>query len=164
MGPQVHPKCFRHPQHMKNNWELRKRGYLIRFGHKEDLLLKKYDIKRPFFPPCTNWPICMNSEWSNKGNNSPPQLRVLFDEKSAQTDFLSLWKPSLLPLCSLSPLSRPTPFSSTSRSSCSFVQEGQTQQFPSFLLLFSTTALNAAGELGPNFYDTLLKAPGPPAC
>ena len=126
--------------------------------------LKKNDIKRPFFPPCTNWPICMNSEWSNKGNNSPPQLKVLFYEKSAQTDFLSLWKPSLLSLGSLSPLSRPTPFSSTSRSSCSFVQEGQTQQFPSFLLLFSTTALNAAGELGPNFYDTLLKAPGPPAC
>ena len=58
MGPQVQPKCFRHPQHMRNNWELRKRGYLIRFGHTEALLLKKYDIKRPFFPPCRNWPIC----------------------------------------------------------------------------------------------------------
>ena len=43
---------------MRNNWELRKRGYLIRFGHTEALLLKKYDIKRPFFPPCRNWPIC----------------------------------------------------------------------------------------------------------
>ena len=57
MGPQGQPKCFRHPQHMRNNWELRKRGYLIRFGHTEALLLKKYDIKRPFFPPCRNWPI-----------------------------------------------------------------------------------------------------------
>ena len=41
MGPQVQPKCFRHLQHMRNNWELRKRGYLIRFGHTEALLLKK---------------------------------------------------------------------------------------------------------------------------
>ena len=41
MGPQVQPKCFRHSQHMRNNWELRKRGYLIRFGHTEALLLKK---------------------------------------------------------------------------------------------------------------------------
>ena len=57
MGPQVQPKCFRHVQHMRNNWELRKRGYLIRFGHTEALLLKKKkDIKRPFFPPCRNWP------------------------------------------------------------------------------------------------------------
>ena len=58
MGPQVQPKCFRHLKHMRNNWELRKRGYLIRFGHTEALLLKKKDIKRPFFPPCRNWPIC----------------------------------------------------------------------------------------------------------
>ena len=57
MGPEVQPKCFRHAQHMRNNWELRKRGYLIRFGHTEALLLKKKDIKRPFFPPCRNWPI-----------------------------------------------------------------------------------------------------------
>ena len=58
MGPQVQPKCFRHVKHMRNNWELRKRGYLIRFGHTEALLLKKKkDIKRPFFPPCRNWPI-----------------------------------------------------------------------------------------------------------
>ena len=41
MGPQVQPKCFRHPQHIRNNWELRKQGYLIRFGHTEALLLKK---------------------------------------------------------------------------------------------------------------------------
>ena len=57
MGPQVQPKCFRHLQHIRNNWELRKQGYLIRFGHTEALLLKKKDIKRPFFPPCRNWPI-----------------------------------------------------------------------------------------------------------
>ena len=57
MGPLVQPKCFRHLKHMRNNWELRKRGYLIRFGHTEALLLKKKDIKRPFFPPCRNWPI-----------------------------------------------------------------------------------------------------------
>ena len=41
MGPQVQPKCFRHLKHMRNNWKLRKRGYLIRFGHTEALLLKK---------------------------------------------------------------------------------------------------------------------------
>ena len=41
MGPQVQPKCFRHVRHMRNNCELRKRGYLIRFGHTEALLLKK---------------------------------------------------------------------------------------------------------------------------
>ena len=60
MGPQVQPKCFRHLKHMRKNWELRKRGYLIRFGHTEALLFlkKKKDIKRPFFPPCRNWPIC----------------------------------------------------------------------------------------------------------
>ena len=57
MSPLVQPKCFRHPQHMRNNWELRKRGYLIRVGHTEALLFKKKDIKRPFFPPCRNWPI-----------------------------------------------------------------------------------------------------------
>ena len=58
MGPQVQPKCFRHVKHMRNNWELRKQGYLIRFGHTEALLFKKKkDIKRPFFPPCRNWPI-----------------------------------------------------------------------------------------------------------
>ena len=58
MDPQVQPKCFRHLQHMRNNWELRKRGFLIRLGHTEALLLKKKDIKWPFFPPCRNWPIC----------------------------------------------------------------------------------------------------------
>ena len=41
MGPEVQPKCFRHEKHMRNNWELRKRGYLIRFGHTEALLFKK---------------------------------------------------------------------------------------------------------------------------
>ena len=63
MGPQVQSKCFRHLQHMRNNWELRKRGYLIRFGHTEALLLKKYDIKWPFSPPCRNWPICTYMRW-----------------------------------------------------------------------------------------------------
>ena len=61
MGPEVQPKCFRHEKHMRNNWELRKWGYLIRFGHTEALLVKKKDIKRPFFPPCRNWPICVIS-------------------------------------------------------------------------------------------------------
>ena len=41
MGPQVQPKCSWHAKHMRNNWELRKRGYLIRIGHTEALLLKK---------------------------------------------------------------------------------------------------------------------------
>ena len=63
MGPQVQPKCFRHLQHMRNNWELRKRGFPIRFGHTEALLLKKKDIQRPFFPPCRNWPICLYVIW-----------------------------------------------------------------------------------------------------
>ena len=33
MAPQVQPKCCWHLQHMINNWQLKKRGYLIRFGH-----------------------------------------------------------------------------------------------------------------------------------
>ena len=41
MGPEVQPKCFRHEKHMRNNWKLRKRGYLIRFSHTEALLFKK---------------------------------------------------------------------------------------------------------------------------
>ena len=51
MGPQVQPKCFRHLQHMRNNWELRKRGYLIRFGHTEALLLKKMTLNGHFLRP-----------------------------------------------------------------------------------------------------------------
>ena len=47
MGSQVQPKCFRHLQHMRNNRELRKRGYLIRVGHTEALLEKKGHFSRP---------------------------------------------------------------------------------------------------------------------
>ena len=55
MGPQVQPKCFRHLQHMRNNWELRKRGYLIRFGHTNALLLKKRTLNGHFsFPAQTD--------------------------------------------------------------------------------------------------------------
>ena len=57
MAQQIQPKCFGHLKHMINNLQLKKRCYLIMFGHTEALLLKKNDIKRPFFPPCTNWPI-----------------------------------------------------------------------------------------------------------
>ena len=49
-------KCFWNAQHMINNWQLKKRGYLIRFSHTEALLKKKKNIKRPFFLPCTNGP------------------------------------------------------------------------------------------------------------
>ena len=68
MGPQVQPKCFRHGKHMRNNWELRKQGYLIKFGHTKALFKKKKDIKRSFFPPCKNWPICCSWGllWSDK--------------------------------------------------------------------------------------------------
>ena len=41
MAPQVQPKCFWHAKHMINNWQLEKRGYLIKFGHTEALLLKR---------------------------------------------------------------------------------------------------------------------------
>ena len=54
MGPQVQPKCFRHLQHMRNNSELRKRGYIIRFGHPEALLLKKNRHKTAIFPVLQN--------------------------------------------------------------------------------------------------------------
>ena len=37
------------------NWE--NEAISSGFGHTEALLLKKKDIKRPFFPPCRNWPI-----------------------------------------------------------------------------------------------------------
>ena len=56
MGPQVQPKCFRHAQHMRNNWELRKRGYLIRFGHTEALLLKKRTLNGHFSRPAETDP------------------------------------------------------------------------------------------------------------
>ena len=56
MGPQVQPKCFRHAQHMRNNWELRKRGYLIRFGHTEALLLKKMTLNGHFSRPAETDP------------------------------------------------------------------------------------------------------------
>ena len=56
MGPQVQPKCFRHLQHMRNNWELRKRGYLIRFGHTEALLLKKRTLNGHFSRPAETDP------------------------------------------------------------------------------------------------------------
>ena len=61
----------KHLKHMRNNWELRKRGYLIRFGHTEALLLKKKDIKRPFFPPCRNWPICLSFSWTRRTRRTP---------------------------------------------------------------------------------------------
>ena len=56
MGPQVEPKCFRHLKHMRNNWELRKRGYLIRFGHTEALLLKKRTLNGHFSRPAETDP------------------------------------------------------------------------------------------------------------
>ena len=30
MAPQVQPKCFWHPKHMINNWQLKKRGFLYK--------------------------------------------------------------------------------------------------------------------------------------
>ena len=56
MGPQVQPKCFQHAQHMRNNWELRKGGYLIRFGHTEALLLKKRTLNGHFSRPAETDP------------------------------------------------------------------------------------------------------------
>ena len=66
MDPQVQPKCFRHLQHMRNNWELRKRGYLIRFGHTEALLLKKRTLNGHFSRPAETDPYvthpCRNND------------------------------------------------------------------------------------------------------
>ena len=61
MGPQVQPKCFRHLNHMRNNWELRKRGSLIRFGHMEALLSKKKTLKGHFSRPAETDPygVCL---------------------------------------------------------------------------------------------------------
>ena len=41
MAQQIQPKCFGHLKHMINNLQLKKRCYLIMFGHTEALLLKK---------------------------------------------------------------------------------------------------------------------------
>ena len=56
MGPQVQPKCSWHPKHVRNNWELRKQGYLIRFGHSEALLLKKRTLNGYFSRPAQTDP------------------------------------------------------------------------------------------------------------
>ena len=77
MGPQVQPKCFRHAQHMRNNWELRKQGYLIRFGHTEALLLKKRTLNGHFSRPAETDPyvlknrrnICWRWWWCNDDEN-----------------------------------------------------------------------------------------------
>ena len=50
MAPQVQPKCLWHVKHMKNNWQLKKRGYLIRFSHTEALLLKRKRHSTAIFP------------------------------------------------------------------------------------------------------------------
>ena len=63
MGPQVQPKCFRHAKHMRNNWELRKRGYLIRFGHTEALLLKKRTLNGHFSRPAETDPYVFPILW-----------------------------------------------------------------------------------------------------
>ena len=66
MGSQVQPKCFWHPQHMRNNWELRKRGYLIRFGHTEALLLKKnMTLNGHFSRPAETDPYVSNGPLSH---------------------------------------------------------------------------------------------------
>ena len=68
MGPQVQPKCFWHAQHMRNNWELRKRGYLIRFGHKEALLLEKRTLNGHFSRPAETDPYVLFCRSPNQYN------------------------------------------------------------------------------------------------
>ena len=41
MAPEVQPKCFLKEQLIVNNRQLKKRGFLIRFGHTVALLLKR---------------------------------------------------------------------------------------------------------------------------
>ena len=67
MGPQVQPKCFRygHGKHMRNNRELRKRGYLIRFDHTEALLLKKGTLNGHFSRPAETDPYIVYN-WCRK--------------------------------------------------------------------------------------------------
>ena len=60
MGPQVQPKWSWHPKHMRNNWELRKRGYLIRFGHTEALLFKKRTLNGHFSCPAETDPYVLH--------------------------------------------------------------------------------------------------------
>ena len=54
---------------MRNNWELRKRGYLIRFGHTEALLWKKRTLNGHFSRPAQTDPnehqyaLCMIWDW-----------------------------------------------------------------------------------------------------
>ena len=86
MGPQVQPKCFRHVQHMRNNWELRKRGYLIRFGHTEALLLKKMTLNGHFSRPAETDPYDISSRYHRLirrchefyGLNLPPWWFIFF--------------------------------------------------------------------------------------
>ena len=57
----VQPKCFWHPKHMINNWQLEKTGLSHQvWSHGGSTLKKKEekkDIKELKFPPCRNWPI-----------------------------------------------------------------------------------------------------------
>ena len=59
MAPQVQPKCFWHAQHKINYRQLKKMGLSQHVWSQGGSTLKKKDTKQPFFPPCTNWPICI---------------------------------------------------------------------------------------------------------
>ena len=53
-------------QSAKINWK--SNGSISGLGHTKALLKKKSHTKRPFFPPCRNWPICaLRREFWNWG-------------------------------------------------------------------------------------------------
>ena len=67
---------------MIKNWQLNKRGYLIRLGHME-ARLKKSDIKQPKFTPCRNWHICVGRKkvkWVNRERKSETLCYYLMTE------------------------------------------------------------------------------------
>ena len=90
MGPQGQPKCFWHAQHMRNSWELRKRGYLIRFGHTEALFKKKMTLNGHFSRPAQTGPYVWIQNGQTKAiihllnwkscftRNLPKQISSLF--------------------------------------------------------------------------------------
>ena len=53
----VKRRCFNDAQDPIGQDQLKNQIYLLRFSHTRALLLKKSDAKRPFSPPCRNWPI-----------------------------------------------------------------------------------------------------------
>ena len=134
MGPQVQPKCFRHLKHMRNNWELRKRGYLIRFGHTEALLLKKKRTLNGHFsrPAETDPYVALKTPVSSHKCTSATSYAVLPWSGTTQftsTDNKQMWQPctfnnnswslwSALPRRTWSSITRPDPIPEVELEKC----------------------------------------------